>query len=253
MLPSFQDEPKPFLDHLEDLRQMIIKSVIALAFFMGLACIFAREILTFLQWPLRRAAELKGEELETYLRTLHVMDAFTMVLQTGLVAGLILALPFILYFIAEFILPALHPQERRLLLPVFLAGGALFLLGVAFCFFFVMPSALGWMIDLNHWIGVRPEWTIQSYLGFTLQMLAAFGLSFELPLLMAVLTQLNIATSTFFKTYRRHAVVVLLIFAACVTPTSDPYNLFLLFGPLYLLYEVGIWITLAIEKRRPPI
>ncbi|GAB4245559.1 MAG: twin-arginine translocase subunit TatC [Candidatus Methylacidiphilales bacterium] len=253
MVPPVHDEPKPFLDHLEDLRWMIIKSVITLALAMGLSCVFARELLYLLQWPLRRMAEVQGEQLETYLRTLQVMDAFSMVLQTGFVAGLVISLPFIFYFIAEFILPALHPRERRLLLPVFFFGGGLFLSGAFFCFILVLPNALGWMVDLNHWIGVRPEWTLQSYLGFTLQMLVAFGLSFELPLVMAVLAKLDIVTSTFFKTYRRHAVVVLLIFAACVTPTSDPYNLMLLFGPLYLLYEIGIWITLLIERRRESV
>jgi sec-independent protein translocase protein TatC len=244
------DEPKPFLDHLEDLRKMIIKSVIALTVAMALSCIFARELLFYLQWPLRNMAEQQGEQVETFLRTLQVMDAFTMVLQTGLIAGLVLSFPFIFYFVAEFLLPAFTPRERRLVLPVFLAGGALFLVGATFCFFLVLPNALGWMVGLNHWIGVRPEWTIQSYLSFTLQMLLAFGVSFELPLVMVILSKLDLVSSNYFVTYRRHAIVILMVFAACVTPTSDPYNLFMLFGPMYLLYEVGIWITKGIERKR---
>jgi sec-independent protein translocase protein TatC len=81
-------------------------------------------------------------------------------------------------------------------------------------------------------------------------MLLAFGVSFELPLVMVILSKLDLVSSNYFVTYRRHAIVILMVFAACVTPTSDPYNLFMLFGPMYLLYEAGIWITKGIEQKR---
>lgn len=244
------DAPKPFLDHLEDLRRMILKSLGVLVVSMGLSCVYAQKILYILQIPLFKALEGRKEQPGDFLKTLDVMDAFSAIIQTGLTAGIIFASPVIFYFLAEFLLPALTPRERKMLVPGFLAGGVLFLVGAAFCYFWILSPAIVFFLELNEWIGAKAEWTLQNYLGFTLQMIAAFGISFELPLVICVLAKLGVVSSTFLKTYRRHCAVILVIFAACITPTSDVFSLMALFIPMYVLYEVGILGAVWIEHDR---
>jgi sec-independent protein translocase protein TatC len=244
------DDPKPFLDHLEDLRWMIIKCVLALATTMTLSCVYTPELVSFLKQPLLIALQGRPEQPSDFLKTIEVMDAFNLVFQTGLFAGLILALPFILFFIGQFVLPALTWHEKKMLLPTFAAGGILFVGGIVFCYFVIMPQTIRVLLELNDWVGAKAEWTIQNYLGFVLQMLAAFGLSFELPLVIVVLARLGIVSKAFLSHYRRHAIVILLIFAAAITPTGDPFTLMALFIPLYVLFEASIWIAGWIEKKR---
>ena len=127
-----------------------------------------------------------------------------------------------------------------MLLPAFLVGACLFLLGVAFCYFLVLPRALAFFQEFNRWLGLETSWTMASYTDFVLQMLVGFGLSFELPLGMVLLARLGVLQRATVVAHRRHAVVVLLVLAACVTPTSDPFNLGLMFVPLYGLFELGL-------------
>jgi len=229
---------------------VILKSIGILVVSMGLCCLYAQKILFILEWPLYRALEGRTEKPEDFLKTLDVMDAFMAIIQTGLVAGLIFAFPIICYFVADFLLPALTQRERRMLMPGFFAGGLLFLIGAAFCYFLILSPAIIFFLELNKWIGAKAEWTLQNYIGFVLQMIAAFGISFELPLVICILAKLGIVSSTFLKTYRRHCAILLLVFAACITPTSDLFSLMALFIPMYFFYELGILGAVWIERDR---
>jgi len=244
------DTPKPFLEHLEDLRWTLVKSFIAVGLSMGLCWLFLRQIIELVKHPLQVVCEKKDIPIDEFLFTLNVVDPLTISIETGLFAGLILSLPFVFFFIGQFVLPALRPTEKKLLLPTFAAGGLLFVAGVMFCYFLILPQALRFFIEWNEWFGWRAQWPIQSYIGFVLQMVVAFGLSFELPLVIAVLAQLGIVSREKLGHYRRHAIVALVVFAACVTPTSDPFTLGMMFGPMYLLYEISIIVAGMIEKRR---
>jgi len=233
-----KDMEKPFLDHLEDLRGLILKcaGAIGAGALLGVAGIGT--VMEILRWPLRQA---QGEGASTgTLLALQVTDPMTVTLQIGLGAGILLSLPLVLYFVGVYLMPALDSRERRMLLPAFLAGAFLFLLGVAFCYFLVLPRALSFFQDFNRWLGLETSWTMASYTDFVLQMLVGFGLSFELPLGMVLLARLGILQRVTVVAHRRHAVVVLLVLAACVTPTSDPFNLGLMFVPLYGLFELGL-------------
>lgn len=144
------------------------------------------------------------------------------------------------FFVGQYLLPALEPRERGMLLPAFSVGAVLFLVGASFCYFLVLPRALRFFQDFNQWLGLETSWTMASYTDFVLQMLVGFGLSFELPLVMVILARLGILQKTVVAAHRRHAIVILLVVAACVTPTSDPFNLALMFVPLYGLFELGL-------------
>ncbi|MEM6822809.1 MAG: twin-arginine translocase subunit TatC [Verrucomicrobiota bacterium] len=243
------DIPKPFLEHLEELRQMLIKPLIALGVSMLLCWVFLRQLIEAIKHPLQVVCDDKGIKIEDFLFTLNVVDPLTISIETGLFAGIVIAFPFIFFFAGQFIVPALHPNERRLLIPAFSAGGLLFIGGALFCYFLILPQALRFFIEWNEWFGWRAQWPIQSYIGFVLQMMIAFGLSFELPLVIAILAQLGIVSHEFLSKHRRHAVFALIVFAACVTPTSDPFTLGMMFGPMYLLYELSIGIAWYIEQR----
>lgn len=233
-----KDTEKPFLDHLEDLRGLILKcaGAIGAGALVGISGIGT--VMEILRRPL---AQVHGEGVGAgTLLALQVTDPMTVTLQIGLGAGILLSLPVLLFFVGEYLLPALDPRERRMLLPAFLAGAFLFLLGVSFCYFVVLPRALAFFQAFNRWLGLETSWTMASYTDFVLQMLVGFGLSFELPLVMVLLARLGVLPRAAVVEHRRHAVVVLLVLAACVTPTSDPFNLALMFVPLYGLFELGL-------------
>ncbi len=244
-----KDAEKPFLDHLEDLRGLILKcaGAIGVGALLGISSIGT--VMEILRRPLAQAQGEGVGAAPSTLLALQVTDPMTVTLQIGLGAGILLSLPVVLFFVGEYLLPALDPRERRMLLPAFLAGAFLFLLGVSFCYFFVLPRALAFFQSFNLWLGLQTSWTMASYTDFVLQMLVGFGLSFELPLVMILLARLGVLSRAAVVEHRRHAVVVLLVLAACVTPTSDPFNLALMFVPLYGLFELGLAGMAWAERR----
>ena len=235
-----KDSEKPFLDHLEDLRSLILKCAGAIGAGAVLGVSGIGTVMEILRRPLMLAQGENAVAAPSTLLALQVTDPMTVTLQIGLGAGLLLALPLVLFFVGEYLLPALEPRERKLLVPTFLTGAVLFILGSSFCYFFVLPRALAFFQSFNRWLGLETSWTMASYTDFVLQMLVGFGLSFELPLVMVILARLGILQRAAVAEHRRHAVVVLLMLAACVTPTSDPFNLALMFVPLYGLFELGL-------------
>ena len=244
------DEPKPFFEHLEDFRTMLVRCISVLVVTIGLSLLFVRQILEFLQQPLALAAAKQGGSLKQFLFAFGVMDSLSIILKTGFMSGLIIALPFLLYFIGLFVLPALNFKERKMLLPAFAAGGLLFVGGAAFCYFLILPQALSYMINLGNWINVESHWPLDQYLSFVMQFLACVGLSFELPLVIVILSKLGIVSKAFLCRYRRHAFVLFLVFAMVITPSPDPFSMLALAGPMYVLYEISIFLAAWIERER---
>jgi sec-independent protein translocase protein TatC len=236
----------PFLEHLEALRWTLVKSFAALGLAMVLCFAFAPQLLSLTMWPLRRI----GKDPSEFLRTLEVTGGFALAMKLALYAGIVLAAPFIIYFVGQFILPALNSRELKLVRPVLMGGIGLFLAGAALAFFGVLPAALQFFLEFNNRMNVRSEWLIDNYVGFVAQMVLAFGVCFELPLVILALAKLGIMTLEFMKQKRPYVVVAILVVAAFVTPTTDPFNMALLAVPMYLLYEGCIWITWWNERRR---
>jgi len=238
-------ETEPLRSQLEELRRRVLQCAGALVVTTTLCFIFTKQLIDLLLQPLMGI----GIQPDDFLWTKGVIDPFLIQMQTGLFGGFALALPAILYFVASFVLPALHAEEKRYLLPAFAAGALLFTTGVLFCYFFLLPIALGFFLEYNAYLGLRPMWPFYDYVGFVLQMLIAFGISFELPLVLLVLNVLGIVSADWLAHYRRHAVVVIMIFAACITPGGDLLSLFLLSAPMYVLYEGTLWLIRIREKR----
>jgi len=237
---------KPFLEHLEDLRWMLIKMITALGIAMFLAFFYARELLAVIIWPLRRVAE-KPEE---FLYTLEVTGGFTLAMKLAMYAGIVLACPFLLYFLAEFILPALTPKEKSMLTPVFAFGVGLFAAGVALGYFVVIPAGLRFFLEYNKYLNVSSRWTIDNYVSFVSHMCLAFGICFELPLVVLALAKLGIVSARFLRDKRPYVIVLNFIIAAVITPTTDMVNQTLLALPMCLLYEACIWIAWWMERKK---
>jgi sec-independent protein translocase protein TatC len=238
-------DKKPFLEHIEDLRWILIKSCAALASGSILCFIYTKELMQVFLWPLVSI----GVDPSKFLRVLGVVDPFSIQMQISVTGGLIFSLPLILYFIGQFILPALTFREKRLILPVFAAGTVLFLVGIVFCYFLLLPVTMRFFIDYSTSLGLQAEWTFDNYLDFVVQMLLAFGLSFELPLVILVLNYFGLVSHATLRNGRSTAVIIILIFAACITPTTDLYSLMVLAVPMYLLYELCVWITWFRQKK----
>jgi len=237
---------KGFLDHVEDLRWMLIRCFASLAIGMLVSLALTKPFLALLYLPLRHA----GQDPGTMLRVLGVADALSIQVNLALSGGVLIALPFVLYFVAGFLLPALTPREARALIPAFVAGAALFVGGAVFCFTLILPQTLKFFYEFDDWLGFRTEWTVQSYIDFVVQMLLAFGLAFELPLILLVLNILRIVRRATLAKYRRHTAFILFLVACCVVPSTDPFSLLMMAGPMYLLFEITLLIMWVIERRR---
>lgn len=239
------DQPKPFLEHIEDLRGTIIKMAIALAAAMGICFAFRSTLADIVQGPLRAV----DPERAANLQSLGVADSFTISLELAFYGGIILAFPFLLYFLAEFVLPALTPKEKRMLYPAAFIGFGLFLAGVAFSYFVVLPQTLVFFFQDAQSMNWQPTWTVREYYSFTTQFVIAFGLAFELPVVVLMLVKLGIVDTELLQRTRAFAVIVIFILAAIITPTSDILTLVLMGAPMYLLYEACILISWIMERR----
>jgi len=239
-------ETKPFLAHLEDLRWTIIRCVAALGLGVIICAFSARYLIKLLYIPY----EQTGQDPQK-LVNIGIVDPFSIHMEISVFGGLILSLPFLLYFIGQFLLPALTPREKRFLAPIFFAGSILFIFGVTFCYAFVIKAALEFFKAYSqNYFGFESMWTAKTLIDFEVQMLIGFGLAFEFPLVILVLNVLGLVSSAQLASKRRHAAFAIFVAACCIIPSTDPFSLSLLSVPLYVLYEACIWIARVFERRR---
>ncbi|MFP4156679.1 MAG: twin-arginine translocase subunit TatC [Opitutales bacterium] len=242
-------EGMTFLEHLEDFRWTVAKSLLAFIIGVGLVAVFIAQIADFLQMPLVRAygsAELMQENLKTY-RPMGVISVF---IQIALLGGLTLSMPFALYFLGCFVAPGLTEKERRVLRPACFAAFLLFLAGVAFAFFLILPVTLGFFVRLNLFFEFELLWAASEYYSMVVWFSLATGAFFQFPLIVVILVYLGVLTTEKLKEIRRGVFVGLMIFAALLTPGGDFISLPLTTGFMYALYELAILVGGRIEKRK---
>lgn len=246
---EFEDEPKPFLEHIEDLRKMVIKMAIVLVVMTGGAFIFQSRIVHIMELPLL-AIDPERKSLVNF----GVTDPFTISIELSFYAGLVLSFPFLVFFLAEFVLPALTPAERRMLYPAAAFSLGLFLVGAFFAYFYVLPPTLSYFFNYSQDFNWNPQWSVREYFSFTTQFVISFGLAFELPLAVLILLKLGLVNYELLKRTRAFAIVLIFLFAAVITPTSDIMTLILMGGPMCLLYEgclvIAWWSDRRERKRR---
>lgn len=240
-------EYKTFLEHIDDMRKALIKIVVTLFLGMALAFAFIEKLMDIYLWPL---SKVKGiGDPKGFLINLGVIDPLSMILKISFYGGMILAAPFVIYFIGEFILPALTKKEKKYVFPAVAAGFVLFLTGIGFAYFWLLPITLDFFFVLSGSLGVTSQWSMIEYFSFVSNFLLAFGLSFELPIVILVLNRLGVLPARVLSKGRRYAFLIIVILSAMITPTSDAFTLMALSIPLYILYEICIWITLWRERH----
>lgn len=237
----------PFLDHLEELRHRLFW--IAGAILIGIIAAFV----VLSQKRLDLVGLLSGP-IKPYLRNgtlvyTHPGTSFKIILNASLISGLLLATPVIGYQLWGFFAPALHANEKRVIVPTLMGMVALFLAGVALCFFIVMPFTLKFFHGFES-PTLTPMIEATQYFDFAFSMMLAFGLAFELPIGILLLSALGIINPKTLTKYRRHAIVVCVVAAAFITPDASPTTLIALSGPLYFLFELGIILSYMVTRKR---
>jgi sec-independent protein translocase protein TatC len=178
------------------------------------------------------------------------LDVVWITLQLAFFGGLVLAAPFVIYFFGQFILPALRVQEKEFLKPFAFWGTVLFLSGVAFCYFVILPLMLRMTVDFSQWLGFSADqWRAQEYLSMVPKFLLAMGLSFEMPVIILTIVKVGLLDSKKLSWFRPYFVVINLFVCALVSPSGDPITMFVMAAPLCVLYEACIIIARFWEWR----
>lgn len=239
------DEPRPFLDHLDDLRRLVIKIALIVVVAMVGSFFFRDHLAAIMQRPLFNVDPMRVGSLQS----LGVADSMTVSFELSFYAGIIISFPILIFLIAQFLFPALHQAEKRLILPVALFSFLLFLIGISFGYFVVLPGTLDFFFrdaKAMHW---TPMWTVRDYYSFTTQFLVAFGVAFEMPMVVLVLVKLGFLTAASLRKTRAVAIITIFTVAAFITPSPDLMTYLLMGGPMVILYELCILLARWVEPR----
>jgi sec-independent protein translocase protein TatC len=250
--PSAMSEPSPasentqetFISHLIELRTRLMRSIVAVV--VVLVCLFpwAKDIYAALAAPLLKALPQGSTMIAT-----DVTGTFLVPLKVTLMAAFLIALPYVLYQVWAFVAPGLYQHEKRLALPVIFSSVVFFALGMAFAYFFVFPIAFGFFAGYTP-AGVQMMTDIDKYLSFVLTMFIAFGITFEVPVVVVVRVRLGVVSLDKLRSIRGYVIVGAFVVGAIFTP-PDVLSQVMLAVPLWLLYELGLLVArfVAVTKR----
>jgi sec-independent protein translocase protein TatC len=230
-----------FLDHLEELRWRIIRALIGIVIGAIICWIFIDFIINEIM--IRPAISNKLR-----LQNLRPFGQVFLYMQVALIGGIILSLPNILYQFWKFIAPGLYPKEKKYIFWIVFFTSFCFLAGVAFAYFVMMPMALQFFVGFGS-EKIENIIAINEYISFLVSVILGAGVVFELPMASWFLSKLGILSPGFMRKYRRHAIVVIFILAAILTPGTDPVSQILLAVPLMTLYEISIWICKIAQRK----
>lgn len=234
-----------FISHLVELRDRLLRSLIAIAAVLGVLCLYPGpgEIYDILAAPLTKALP-EG----TKMVAIGVITPFMVPLKVTAMVAFVLALPFILFQAWSFIAPGLYAHEKRLGIPLIISSTLLFIAGMSFCYFFVFGQVFGFINSFAP-KSITPAPDIEAYLSFVMTMFLAFGIAFEVPVALVVLVKLGIVTVEKLKEWRSYFIVGAFVVAAVVTP-PDVVSQLALAIPMCLLYELGILASRLVSKPR---
>ncbi len=247
MTPPLQAE-MPFLDHLEELRWRLFKIVVALAVCIaigfGILVSGHFDVIGYLARPVAKYLP-RGKLIVT-----GPSDSFNIILDAAISLGVVLASPVIAWQIWGFLSPAMYKHEKKVVIPMLVGAAGLFLAGMALAYYAVVPASLQFLMTVGNSQAIENMMTVDKYFGFLFGMCVTFGIVFELPIAILLLTALGIVNPKFLSKFRRHAFVACLVAAALITPGQDPTSLFLLTLPLYVLYEMSIVLSVLVYRKR---
>ena len=230
-----------FWDHLEELRKRLLRSIACVAVGLIAGFLLANRVQGFLCEPFNRV--VPGS-----LALLAPSDGFIVQIKIAILLGIIIASPFVALQLWGFIKPGLKPNERKYVRPIALISTLLFFGGVAFAWL-VLPAALSFLGSFAQF-GMQNLWSLRNYISLVVFLLLAFGVIFQLPLVMGVLMATGLVPARFFRRNRRYAIVIIFVLAAFATPTTDMLTMLLMAIPLVFLYEISIIVGTIIQRRR---
>lgn len=244
-----------FWDHLEDLRHMLFRVLAAMlltsiAFFLFMPQLFDSVVMApcFGDFPIYRLfcditkhftneTSFCDESFQVQIINIRLAAQFMIHMQMSFLFGLLVSFPYLLFEVWRFVAPALYDKEKNSFRTAFSISSLLFYAGVSLSYFLVFPITLRFLAGYQLTSLVSNQLSLDSYISTFITLNLLMGLVFELPMLALILSKLGVVKRSFFRKYRKHAVVVLLIVAAVITPTGDPFTLMIVALPLYLLYE----------------
>jgi sec-independent protein translocase protein TatC len=232
------DQKMSFIEHLEELRRRIIVMFLSLVVAIGVGYIFSWNIFGFLKEPAAKA----DIPLNLYYQT--VLEPFMVRFKIAMYAAIVLALPVVIYEIIAFIAPALRKRERRFMFYALFFIILFFLVGVAFCYIYILPVGIKWLIDQSGG-QITPVLMANQYVSFVALLMVGVGLSFETPLVVWLVVRLGIITPQRLHKNWRIAVIIVLSFAALITPDWNPITMLLVAVPMFMLYEGSILFAMV--------
>ncbi len=234
-----KDHNLTILGHIAEFRSRLFKAIIAVIITTIVAFVFADQIFQVLTLP------AKGYPL-IYI---DMTEMFGVYMNVCLTAGIILAMPYLVYQALMFIAPALTPKEKKYVYMIIPWIGLMFLSGVAFAYFVMLPPAIQFLFNFGSNIAA-PQIRIGSYITVITRVLLAAGIIFELPVISTFLARLGLLSSEWLARKRKFAIVLAFILGAIITPTFDPVNQSLVAAPLIVLYEISIWLAKLVQRKQ---
>ncbi len=257
---EIEDSSAPLIEHLTELRTRLIHSAVAFIIGMVIAFYFWNPVFNFLTHPLCDAMAARGQP-DCGLIMIKLQEGFFVAVSISLLGGLVLAFPYISYQMWRFVAPGLYKSEKNAFLPFLLASPFMFFLGAAFAYYVVTPMAFNFFLSFQQ-VGTTPgdgsssaiagiafQGSAQEYLKLTIKFIVAFGLCFQLPVLLTLMGKAGLVSAKGLKSVRKYAIVGILVLAAVVTP-PDVMTQTILFVVVYGLYEISIFLVARVERKR---
>lgn len=237
------DHSLSIFGHLNELRIHVTRAAVAVLIATVISLIFAERLLTFLLEPYA-ASQVGG----AFLQTLRPTEGIETYFRVSLLAGVILAMPYVLYQFWQFIKPGLHPNEKRSIYYFIPSALLLFGLGIAFAWFVLAPTAIFFLANFMSDV-FRSEWTGQEYISFVIRLLFWIGLAFQMPIIVYFTARVGVITAGQLRSHWRIAIVLIAVLAAVITPSVDPITMLLTMAPLIVLYMLSIGLAVIGQRR----
>ncbi len=247
--------------HLAELRTRLVRAVIAVAITTILSFIFARpifDLLTYKSGLTRPIFDVLTNGFHLFpvpdinLIYIDMTEMLGTYMRVCLASGIILAMPYLIYELVMFVSPALTQREKRFVYTIFPWVALMFVIGVLFTYFILLPPAIRFLLTFGSGIAT-PQIKIGSYISLVTRLMLAVGLVFEMPVVTTLLARLGVVTSKWLASKRKWAIVIAFVVGAIITPTLDPINQALVALPIIVLYEMSIWLAKLVQRRVPQV
>jgi sec-independent protein translocase protein TatC len=237
-----------FFDHLVELRKRIISALVAVGLGMVLGLAVAKHFINFIIQPMLHA--LRANHLEDKMYYTSPAGYISLVINLGLYLGIVLAMPWVLYQVWLFVAPGLYRHERRAVASFIISAMFLFLCGIAFGYFVMIPQVLTYVVSFANTGAIRPLISINEYFDLILVILIGLGVIFELPVVVFILSLFGIVTPKFLLRNFRYALLLITVVAAIVTPTPDATTMLIFMAPMVALYFIGVLVSYVVLRRK---